>query len=56
MTVLITGGLGFIGSHTVVELMKQGQDCLIVDNLSKSTPHVINRIEAIIKKRYPLLS
>lgn len=55
MTVLITGGLGFIGSHTVVELMEQGQDCLIVDNLSKSTPHVLNRIESIVQKQVPFI-
>lgn len=55
MTVLITGGLGFIGSHTVVELIEQGQDCLIVDNLSKSTPNVLNRIEAIVQKKVPFI-
>lgn len=55
MTVLITGGLGFIGSHTVVELIEQGQDCLIVDNLSKTSPDVLNRIESIVQKRVPFI-
>lgn len=53
MTILITGGLGFIGSHTVVELFKQGEDCLIVDNLSNSTLDVLDRIESIIHKKIP---
>ena len=53
MTVLITGGLGFIGSHTVVELTKQGENCLIIDNLSKSTIEVLGRIESIIQKEIP---
>lgn len=55
MTVLITGGLGFIGSHTVVELMEQGEDCLIIDNLSKSTIGVLARIECIVHKKIPFI-
>lgn len=55
MTILITGGLGFIGSHTIVELMDQGEDCLIIDNLSKSTIGVIDRIELIVRKKVPFL-
>ena len=37
-TVLITGGAGFIGSHTVVEMMKVNFKCIIVDNFSNSCP------------------
>lgn len=55
MTVLITGGLGFIGSHTVVELMEQGEACLIIDNLSKSTIDVLDRIEVIVQKKIPFI-
>lgn len=55
MTVLITGGLGFIGSHTVVELIEQGEDCLIIDNLSKSTIDVLDRIEVIVQKKVPFI-
>ncbi|QDQ01316.1 UDP-glucose 4-epimerase GalE [Lysinibacillus fusiformis] len=55
MTVLITGGLGFIGSHTVVELFKQGEDCLIIDNLSTSQIDVLDRIESITHKKIPFL-
>ena len=36
MTVLVTGGMGYIGSHTCVELLKQGMDVVIVDNLTAS--------------------
>lgn len=42
--VLVTGGLGFIGSHTVVELLKDGYNVLIVDDLSNSVPDVFDRI------------
>ncbi|WP_042470992.1 UDP-glucose 4-epimerase GalE [Bacillus ndiopicus] len=55
MTILVTGGLGFIGSHTVVELMEQGRDCVIIDNLSKSTLNVVDRIEAVVQKKVPFL-
>ena len=49
--ILVTGGTGYIGSHTVVELMQQGYDVVIVDNLSNSTIEVIDGIEAIVGKR-----
>ncbi|MEK4424094.1 UDP-glucose 4-epimerase GalE [Solibacillus sp. FSL K6-1523] len=55
MTILVTGGLGFIGSHTVVELIEQGEDCLIIDNLSKSTIDVLDRIETIVQKKIPFI-
>lgn len=45
--ILVTGGLGFIGSHTVVELIKAGFDPVIVDNLSNSKLFILERIEAI---------
>lgn len=48
MKVLVTGGLGFIGSHTVVELHNAGFEPLIVDNLSNSSIDVLDRIAAII--------
>lgn len=47
MKILVTGGLGFIGSHTVVELQAQGYDVVVVDNLSNSTLDVLQGIEAI---------
>ena len=47
--ILVTGGLGFIGSHTVVELQKEGFDVIIIDDLSNSRLEVLNGIEAISK-------
>lgn len=46
-TVLLTGGTGYIGSHTAVELLKAGMTVVIVDNLSNSDADVVNRIEHI---------
>ena len=51
MKVLVTGGAGYIGSHTVVELLAAGFDVTIVDNLSNSKQSVLNRIEAIAGRR-----
>jgi UDP-glucose 4-epimerase len=47
MKVLITGGAGFIGSHTVVELQQNGYETVIVDNLSNSNKDVLDRIKMI---------
>ena len=49
--ILVTGGTGYIGSHTVVELMQQGYDVIIVDNLSNSTESVVDGIAAIVGHR-----
>ena len=51
MNVLVTGGLGFIGSHTVVELLNAGHTPVIVDDLVNSKLEVLNRIEKITGKR-----
>lgn len=45
--ILVTGGLGYIGSHTVVELQSNGYDVVIVDNLANSNKDIVKRIEAI---------
>ncbi|CEN79726.1 UDP-glucose 4-epimerase GalE [Paraclostridium sordellii] len=47
MSVLVTGGVGYIGSHTAIELMEAGRDVVIVDNLSNSNVIVIDRIEEL---------
>ncbi|MFS4416461.1 UDP-glucose 4-epimerase GalE [Maribacter sp. 2307ULW6-5] len=51
MKIVVTGGLGFIGSHTVVELQQEGFEVLIVDNLSNASEEVLNGIVAITGKR-----
>lgn len=50
MSILVTGGTGYIGSHTVVELLKKGYDVVIVDNYINSKPEVLNRIYKITGK------
>ena len=49
-TILVTGGTGYIGSHTVVELLEQGYDVVIADNLSNSSEVVLDRIKQITGK------
>ena len=50
MKILVTGGTGYIGSHTVVELLNNNYEVVIVDNLSNSKKEVINKIEEITEK------
>ena len=50
MKILVTGGLGYIGSHTVVELLNSGHEVVIVDNLSNSKKEVIEKLQKITKK------
>lgn len=51
MKILVTGGLGYIGSHVVVELQNEGFDVVIIDNLSNSSEDVLNGITAITGKQ-----
>lgn len=51
MNILVTGGLGFIGSHTVVALVEEGFTPILVDNLSNSELFIKDRIEQIIKQK-----
>jgi UDP-glucose 4-epimerase len=50
MAVLVTGGAGFIGSHTVVELLSEGYEVVVVDNLSNSSAKSLERVEEITGK------
>ncbi len=49
--ILITGGLGYIGSHTVVQMLEANESIVILDNLSNSKENVLDKIELITKKR-----
>jgi UDP-glucose 4-epimerase len=51
--ILVTGGAGFIGSHTAVELMSNGYDVVIVDNLVNSKREAVRRIEQIVGRTVP---
>ena len=51
MKILVTGGMGYIGSHTCVELLNLGMEVVIVDNLANSNPAVLDRVEKITGKR-----
>ena len=52
MSILVTGGAGYIGSHTVVELLQVGRDVIIVDNFSNSKPKVLDAIRQITGKDF----
>jgi len=53
MKVLVAGGAGYIGSHTVVALIEAGQQPIIVDNFSNSSPEVLERLKTITKQDIP---
>lgn len=52
MAVLVTGGAGYIGSHTCVELLNAGEEIIILDNFVNSKPEALNRIKAITGKDF----
>jgi len=54
MAILVTGGMGYIGSHTSVELLNAGEDVVVIDNLSNSKEIVKDRIEEITGKKIKL--
>src|SRR5262245_47576094 len=55
-TVLVTGGAGYIGSHTMVELLAGGFDVICLDNFSNSSPEAVKRVEKIAGKRITLVN
>src|SRR3954471_21428546 len=52
MAILITGGAGYIGSHTCVELLHAGYDIIVVDNFSNSKPEALKRVSQITGKEF----
>ncbi len=55
MAILVTGGAGYIGSHTCIELLRAGEQIVVFDNLCNSRPEAIRRVERITGKRIPLM-
>ena len=54
MNILVTGGAGFIGSHTLIELYKAGHTAVVIDNLSNSNPVALQRVEELISSSSPI--
>lgn len=52
MSILVPGGAGYIGSHTVVELLNKGKDVVIIDNFSNSKPEVLDKVKKITGKDF----
>ena len=52
MSILVTGGAGYIGSHTVVELLGAGREVTVLDNFSNSKPEVLERIREISGREF----
>ena len=53
MNILVTGGAGFIGSHTLIELITAGHSVVVVDNLSNANPESLRRVESITGQGAP---
>ncbi|MEG2660838.1 MAG: SDR family NAD(P)-dependent oxidoreductase, partial [Oscillospiraceae bacterium] len=56
MSILVSGGAGYIGSHTCIELMAAGYDILVADNLSNSCEESLVRVEKITGKKVPFVN
>lgn len=53
MSILITGGCGYIGSHTCIELLKSGHDIVVIDNYYNSSPEALRRVFELAGKEFP---
>ena len=55
MSILVSGGAGYIGSHTCVELIQAGCDIIVADNLSNSSEESLRRVEKITGRQVPFV-
>ena len=55
MHILVTGGTGYIGSHTVVELVQEGHSVVVVDNLVNSSEEALRRVAQIVGQTIPFV-
>ena len=55
MSILVSGGAGYIGSHTCVELIQAGYDIVVADNLVNSSREAIRRVEQIVGRQVPFV-
>ena len=55
MAVLITGGAGYIGSHTCVEMLNAGREIVVIDNFCNSSPKACERVKEITGKDFPVI-
>ena len=53
MAILITGGCGYIGSHTCIELLAAGYDIVVVDNYYNAKPEALRRVQELAGKSFP---
>ena len=51
MAILVTGGAGYIGSHTCIELVNAGYDVVVLDNLCNSSKESLKRVEDVYKRQ-----
>ena len=52
MAILVTGGAGYIGSHTCIEMQNEGYEVVVIDNLDNSSSESLNRVEKITGKKF----
>ena len=52
MRILVTGGAGYIGSHTLIELLARGHELFVIDNYANSSPEVLGAVQEIVGRSF----